>query len=704
MPASWGTDMATQRNAVDVFEEAQKQIRDQLDTLPFLSTTLLGGAPRDIADIAKVELSSVDFPKTRSGLYDHQVRRRKFLLGNNLLEAFGKCWIRHQLDDRMQVMMAQLFLLHEYHHIVQKVSSDRYYISGASSYNKYATLDYRADALSIKARYLFEQKTNPINLSLLTDILAAQVYAGEAFGSIEDAGGGPTPRSIAGGRLRRQLIWHFQHARAMAFLPEATFDEFNIEREVNFQLFKHLRSGRMADLCSKRAALVPADFGPPLECHITTGAVTQQYAISTPEQSDALKRVIFDVSLEDTYQLFRAFFENERAWIDGYGAEEGAPKIPRAVTISRESAKIDATELQELLRRKEGLTLEFKLKYDLSGPDKERRRDELAKDIIALINSAGRNEDDYAFLIIGAGDELLPDGTRRHERVQSGQYLQRTFIDLVNARCTPSVLEIHYQEVEVAGRGYGVIILPPSPHVHALSRDIQTPGGIWRKHSVLIRSGDGTALASEEQVRAIRAQKSAWANPIKQEASQPGSSSRRPVANRYFIYALYSHRIIERAHNGVCPAGMVGFFSVAHGANGKQAISDGKVFYYFGTKDAETNFEYRGPWKSEICMVAEPSDPSVIKWLQFNEEKGAPDQPTIYQGWFNFELNDKKGVLGKRSSSDASFSDVNRDRSGRAYFEEMSADDFEVFVERLINSDISLSSSVEALIKQARLI
>jgi hypothetical protein len=69
--------------------------------------------------------------------------------------------------------------------------------------------------------------------------------------------------------------------------------------------------------------------------------------------------------------------------------------------------RIDADELRLLLKEREQLRLEFKLKYELSGPNKGKMLDEVGKDLIALINTAGRHARDYAYLILGAGDELL---------------------------------------------------------------------------------------------------------------------------------------------------------------------------------------------------------------------------------------------------------------------------------------------------------
>jgi hypothetical protein len=60
-----------------------------------------------------------------------------------------------------------------------------------------------------------------------------------------------------------------------------------------------------------------------------------------------------------------------------------------------------------MLSEEEGLRIEFKAKIDLQGQGKDARRDEFAKDILGLVNTAGRTVDDYAYLVIGAGDTFL---------------------------------------------------------------------------------------------------------------------------------------------------------------------------------------------------------------------------------------------------------------------------------------------------------
>lgn len=169
---------------------------------------------------------------------------------------------------------------------------------------------------------------------------------------------------------------------------------------------------------------------------------------------------------------------------------------------------ISVDKLRELLSQNDEMPkVEFKLKYVLTGQGNNKIKDEVAKDIIALANTAGRNAGDYAYLIIGAGDELKADGTRDQEDVRQYGYGKKTFLNIVNARCVPRLPDLSYEVIKLDGNYYGVIVIPPSPHMHELIRDLDTPKGIWRKGSTLIRHGDEVAVASFSEMVLMRREK-----------------------------------------------------------------------------------------------------------------------------------------------------------------------------------------------------
>ncbi|MBI4451384.1 putative DNA binding domain-containing protein [Candidatus Woesearchaeota archaeon] len=153
--------------------------------------------------------------------------------------------------------------------------------------------------------------------------------------------------------------------------------------------------------------------------------------------------------------------------------------------------------LAGLLAQQEGPHLEFKLQYVLEGQGKERNLDELAKDLVALVNTARGP----AHLIIGAGDELHVDGSREARSVAGEGYAAQRLLDIVNARVTPPITTLAYQEVGHAGSIYSVISVEESGHVHYLARDLVTPHRNWPKNSVLVRHGSGVEVATPDEIR-----------------------------------------------------------------------------------------------------------------------------------------------------------------------------------------------------------
>lgn len=175
---------------------------------------------------------------------------------------------------------------------------------------------------------------------------------------------------------------------------------------------------------------------------------------------------------------------------------------------------VEAAELRKWLAVKdETLRHEFKLKYVLKGQGNTKHRDELAKDVMALANTAGRTRNDYAYLIIGAGDKLKADGTRDRDDVRAYGYSRESILSTVNAKCYPSLPDLAYEEVEVDGNHYGVVIVPPSPFRHELSSDLAAASSSWKKGMVPIRRGDEVAPASFQEMTLLNEQKDSWGRP-----------------------------------------------------------------------------------------------------------------------------------------------------------------------------------------------
>ena len=217
---------------------------------------------------------------------------------------------------------------------------------------------------------------------------------------------------------------------------------------------------------------------------------------------------------------------------------------------------MDAEKLRQLLARKEKLNLEFKLTYALSGQGRSKIQDEVAKDILGLVNSTRRHIDDYAYLVIGVGERMQPDGKRQREDVREYGYSKRNFLDIVNARCTPALSDLDYDEIELDGNYYGVIVIRPSPHIHYLTRDLDTPKGSWRKNSVLIRHGDEVGIAPPEEIALISRQKEQWqqqAGGIKDLMSTSITEFRESIL-RLIAELEYNYGVLENIKYSTAPA------------------------------------------------------------------------------------------------------------------------------------------------------
>lgn len=231
-------------------------------------------------------------------------------------------------------------------------------------------------------------------------------------------------------------------------------------------------------------------------------------------------------------------------------------QVFRAKGQGRVSQMINAVILNGLLTMRDEMPkCEFKLRYVLSGQGNNKNRDEIAKDIIALANTAGRSVDDYAYLILGAGDKLDQSGRRNREDVRQCGYDRAAFLSIVNARCAPRLPDLQYEEVELDGNYYGVITIPPSPHMHELTRDLDTPKGVWRRGSVLIRHGDEVGVASFEEMLLMKREKerlhanaavSAEASALLSKVQSKTTPLSQCVAEALALARKVQHQTLER--------------------------------------------------------------------------------------------------------------------------------------------------------------
>lgn len=197
---------------------------------------------------------------------------------------------------------------------------------------------------------------------------------------------------------------------------------------------------------------------------------------------------------------------------------------------------MDAEKLQELISQKEGLKLDFKREYKLTSepptPDTKKQEweayvkgqwDEFIKDVLALANGNSGTANQAGFLIVGADDELLPDGTRRLYDTSYLAITEQQLLRRINGACSPALPDIHCERIVLSGKNILVIEIPPSPHVHETTRKLETTKGefdgsgtlrffktdkVYTARTVFIRHGEGIEIASDAERRVLALEKS----------------------------------------------------------------------------------------------------------------------------------------------------------------------------------------------------
>ncbi len=139
-------------------------------------------------------------------------------------------------------------------------------------------------------------------------------------------------------------------------------------------------------------------------------------------------------------------------------------------------------ELEIILRKKEGLKLEFKREYKLDIPPPAGTEeqlwtrflagqwDEFIKDILALANGNVGTATQAGILVVGADNDLPPDGPRQTYDTSYLGLTEKQILEKVNSACDPPIPDIHCERIELEGKILHIITIPPSPHVHETTR------------------------------------------------------------------------------------------------------------------------------------------------------------------------------------------------------------------------------------------
>jgi hypothetical protein len=166
---------------------------------------------------------------------------------------------------------------------------------------------------------------------------------------------------------------------------------------------------------------------------------------------------------------------------------------------------MELQELQRLINLPESPVLEFKrdlhLIYDEDGKVKRKHKDELIRDILALVNGNTVYAGETAHLIFGVDAE---NGRKDSCGLIGRTPTSKELIDIVNAVSDPPLADLICRIFMLEGKKVLVVIVPPSIHLHETKRKLETPNKEYSEHVVFMRRGDGIGIASAKERVAIQ--------------------------------------------------------------------------------------------------------------------------------------------------------------------------------------------------------
>ncbi|MFM0350677.1 hypothetical protein [Paraburkholderia sp. RL17-347-BIC-D] len=297
-----------QDDVIDEFRKALDTWKSWLDGPSNNWRSLSLGPNVRREDILKldVELGAADTPDK---FFDHRQEERRLVLFPPLLNAYASFWSRSGTSARTRQFAVELFLLHEWRHISQGVASSTYMIDGPSQTDFFATLDYAADAYAIDRCFRRYVATSRLSESkLLVELLEAHLSSGFVFGAVESTYQRAGEVAIDGARIRRQLIWAIQTARARCFPPEAGFAAFNLNQPLNVKVCR-IAQDLMPDLCDAGRQVTAADFDFPSLLIIQIAAKRDvRHPILYSGELSRLRDLLFKQDLSASVDAFRSLF------------------------------------------------------------------------------------------------------------------------------------------------------------------------------------------------------------------------------------------------------------------------------------------------------------------------------------------------------------------------------------------------------------
>lgn len=163
-------------------------------------------------------------------------------------------------------------------------------------------------------------------------------------------------------------------------------------------------------------------------------------------------------------------------------------------------------QLHQLLNQSETAYLDFKRKFKLyheDGSHNHLEKDELIKDILALANGNEYIASRDKHLIYGADDRRQPDTPRQLYNVDTKTPDRTTLLNMINAACRPNLTDINCETITLDQHGLFVITIPPTPHLHEITRHLKTPHTVFHENTVFMRRHETTGCASTQEREAI---------------------------------------------------------------------------------------------------------------------------------------------------------------------------------------------------------
>lgn len=283
----------------------QAYLKDLIIEISNKSTVLQFFQPDIFADIKR--LNVVDEKLwAADDIYDISINEGKILFSESFLRCFSDYWHKNSLSDFEIKQMCWLFYLHEFKHIEQGVDSNTYRFSRKST-SIFHPLDYIADSFAVKICSLICNKSLDSWKETLIQTLKVHVWGGEVFANIDGIG---DSQNIDKERFNRQLIWHFQYARADLFSSSLDFDNFEIDKQITIEVFAIDKKDKFN--LSSKDYISGEDLDNVLEIHILRGEKRYIYSITPKELRESLVKGLFERNLRGTIETFRPFFDREK--------------------------------------------------------------------------------------------------------------------------------------------------------------------------------------------------------------------------------------------------------------------------------------------------------------------------------------------------------------------------------------------------------